>query len=99
MASICIFIAAAIMVGFAAINISKIINAKVAYAKPNPYRKQLIALYLALPLLFLFFPFSTDWDTYTFLVTIRVPITIVWELLMVLGIWLDDKMYKKYHKN
>lgn len=46
---------------------------------------------IVLTWIFLFFPFTLDWSTYITLVIVRIPFTIVWWLLIMLGIYIDIK--------
>lgn len=49
---------------------------------------------IVLTWIFLFFPFSLDWSTYITLVIVRISFTIVWWLLIMLGIYIDTKRQK-----
>lgn len=95
MTSILVFVAVTIIVVTSAIAIYQIINQKVIFKVYNPYRKLVIVTLLSLPLMFLFFPFTTDWSTYWTLVIVRVPFTIIWLILTIIGLILDIRMQKK----
>lgn len=98
MSSIIVFILVTIGVVLSSINIYKIIDCKVTFKKYYPYRKLVIVGILSLPWLFLFFPFTTEWSTYWSLVIVRLPITIIWFCLTMLGLYMDLKMQNKYRK-
>lgn len=96
MNSIIVFVLIAISVMLLSVNIYKIIDYKVTFKRYYPYRKLVIVGLLSLPWLFLFFPFTTEWSTYWSLVIVRVPITIIWLCLTVLGLFIDIKMQNRY---
>lgn len=98
MISIFIFITVTTIVITLAINIYQLINKKVIFKIYNPYRKFVIISLLSLPWIFLFFPFTADWSTYLGLVIIRVPFTIIWFILTIIGLYLDIKMQKRSKK-
>lgn len=65
---------------------------------PKPSHKYVELLLLILPWLLLLFPFTFDWSTYCALVIVRLPFTIIWFLVMLLGAYVDYKLKKKYNK-
>lgn len=100
MTSIIVFIAVTIMAIFTGINVYKIINSCVTYKKYYPYRKLVMVTLISLPWIFLVFPFTLDWSTYITLVIVRIPCTIIWSLLIAVGLYIDIKMQNKYqHHN
>ena len=99
MTNIFIFIMITITVIFININMYKLINTKVTYSHYLPHRKLIMVLILSIPWIFLFFPFTLDWNTYWALVIIRVPFTIIFFILLLIGLFLELKLYKKFGKH
>lgn len=77
------------------IGIFNIVNSHVTFKRYYPYRKFIMVLLLSSPWILLFFPFTLDWSTYITLVIVRIPLTIVWFLLMLLGLYFDIKRQKR----
>ncbi|MBP2057270.1 membrane-associated HD superfamily phosphohydrolase [Lactobacillus colini] len=89
------YIAAVIVIGYC---IYEIITGKVEPFRSRRHRNIVIIVACSLPWVFLFFPFTTDWSTYWMLVMIRTPITILWFILDLIGLYFDLKRQDKLSK-
>ncbi len=95
MINIFVFLSIAFTAISTSIGIYNLITSQVTFKRYYPYRKFIIVLLLSSPWILLFFPFTLDWSTYITLVIVRLPLTIVWFLLMLLGLYFDIKWQKR----
>lgn len=95
MTSIFVFLSVTFIVLATSYNIYQIIVQKVTFKKYNPYRKIIVVALFSLPWLFLFFPFTLDWNTYWSLVLVRLPFTIIWFVLTIIGLYFDIRLNRK----